>query len=79
MTTFHRIDPAWIELTAVEGFRIDPEGLDECIGRESIDALLISNPCNPTGMVIQVDELIAECLDRIDSVLNRKERDQPKE
>ncbi len=42
-----------------EGFRIDPEVLNERIGRESIGALLISSPCNPTGMVIQGDELSA--------------------
>ena len=59
MTTFHRIDPAWIELSEEVGFRIDPEELDERIGRDNIGALLISNPCNPTGMIIQGDELRA--------------------
>jgi len=59
MTTFHRINPAWIDLPASTGFRIDPEALEARIEREDIGALLISNPCNPTGVVIQGDELAA--------------------
>ncbi len=59
LTTFQRLDPAWIELSAEDGFRIDPEELDGRIGRDNIGALLTSNPCNPTGMIIQGDELSA--------------------
>jgi aspartate/methionine/tyrosine aminotransferase len=59
ITTFSRIDPVWIELTARHGFRIDPGDLDRRVEREGLDALLISNPCNPTGVVIRGDDLCA--------------------
>ncbi|MBT8486952.1 MAG: pyridoxal phosphate-dependent aminotransferase [Phycisphaerales bacterium] len=59
LTTFHRIRPTWIELTPEQGFRITPEALEKRVVEEGIDALLISNPCNPTGVVIQGPELAA--------------------
>lgn len=59
MTTFHRLDPVWIELTAANGFRIDPEALEQRVARDRLGALLISNPCNPTGVVMQGEELAA--------------------
>jgi aspartate/methionine/tyrosine aminotransferase len=59
MTTFDRLRPTWIELTATSGFRIDPGELEARVVGEAIDALLISNPCNPTGQVIDGEELEA--------------------
>lgn len=59
MTTFHRLDPVWIELTAKTKFRIDPDELDARVERDRLGALLISNPCNPTGVAIQGEELNA--------------------
>src|SRR5262245_43002166 len=59
LTTFDRIDPVLIELTAANRFRIDPGELDARVQRERIGALLISNPCNPTGAVIRGKELAA--------------------
>lgn len=59
LTTFQRIDPVWIELRPEFGFRIDPRSLAERVQRDHLDALLISNPCNPTGIVIRGDELAA--------------------
>ena len=59
MTTFHRLNPTCIELPASNGFRIDPEELEARIEQDDIGALLISNPCNPTGTVIQGTELAA--------------------
>lgn len=57
MTTFHRLEPVWIELTAKTKFRIAPDELDARVERDHLGALLISNPCNPTGVAIQGEEL----------------------
>jgi aspartate/methionine/tyrosine aminotransferase len=57
LVTFHRLDPAWIELRPEDGFRIDPKALEARVVREKLGALLISNPCNPTGVVINGPEL----------------------
>jgi aspartate/methionine/tyrosine aminotransferase len=59
LCTFHRLEPAWIELTERSGFRIDPDALDARVAEEKINTLLISNPCNPTGVVIAGRELAA--------------------
>ncbi len=57
MTTFHRIDPIWINLRPEDGFRIDLERLEATIVRAELDAILLSNPCNPTGVAVKGDEL----------------------
>lgn len=57
LTTFSRVDPAWIELKPENGFKIDVAELEAKVNKDSINALLISNPCNPTGVVIQGEEL----------------------
>jgi aspartate/methionine/tyrosine aminotransferase len=59
LTTFHRLNPTWIELRAENGFRIDPRALEDRVVSERIGALLISNPCNPTGVVLHGPELAA--------------------
>lgn len=59
LTTFHRLDPVWIDLPASNGFRISPADLEARIVKDKIGAVLISNPCNPTGVVIAGDELNA--------------------
>ncbi len=59
LTTFDHLDPEWIELTAETAFRIDPDRLDQRVQRDNLGALLISNPCNPTGVVIDGDDLRA--------------------
>lgn len=59
LTTFPRIDPVHIELPAATGFRITPQSLDARIAKDSLGGLLISNPCNPTGVAISGDELKA--------------------
>ncbi len=59
LTTFDHLDPEWIELTAETAFRIDADQLDQRVQRDNLGALLISNPCNPTGVVIEGDDLRA--------------------
>lgn len=59
LTTFDHLDPEWIELTAETAFRIDVDHLDQRVQRDDLGALLISNPCNPTGVVIDGDDLRA--------------------
>lgn len=59
LTTFDHLDPEWIELTAATAFRIDPDQLESRIERDGLGALLISNPCNPTGVVIHGENLNA--------------------
>jgi len=59
LTTFHRLNPAWIELRPETGFAISPKALEDRVVSEGLGALLISNPCNPTGVVIQGDDLAA--------------------
>jgi len=59
LTTFHRLDPVHIELRAAEAFRLAPDALADRVERDRLGALLISNPCNPTGVVVAGDELRA--------------------
>jgi len=42
-----------------KGFRIDPKALEDRVISDKIGALLISNPCNPTGVAINGPELAA--------------------
>ncbi len=53
ITTFDRVSPVWIELRPEGGLRIDPTELEERVERDRLAALLISNPCNPTGVVVE--------------------------
>ncbi len=57
LNTFSRIEPVAIELRESDGFRISPADLGARVDRDRLTALLISNPCNPTGVVIAGDEL----------------------
>jgi aspartate/methionine/tyrosine aminotransferase len=59
LCTFHRLSPTRIELAPEDGFRITPDALARRVAADGIGALLISNPCNPTGVVIRGDELAA--------------------
>jgi hypothetical protein len=57
LTTYQRVEPVLIELKPEAGFAIDPEELAARIERERLGAVLVSNPCNPTGRVIAGEEL----------------------
>jgi N-succinyldiaminopimelate aminotransferase len=59
LVTFHRLNPVWIELKAEQGFRISPEALERRVTADGLGALLISNPCNPTGVCIEGEDLRA--------------------
>jgi N-succinyldiaminopimelate aminotransferase len=59
LNTFARVDPLHVALTPEKRFRIEPDNLRCLIERERVGAVLISNPCNPTGVVIRGAELAA--------------------
>ncbi len=59
LTTFPRIDPVWIELGPGRGWTIDPSDLESRVVQSGLGALLISNPCNPTGAVVCGEEMSA--------------------
>lgn len=59
LTAFRWIEPVLVANTAENRFAIDPDTLAGKIERERLGALLISNPCNPTGRVIAGPELAA--------------------
>ena len=54
-----RLEPVHLELPAANGFAISPQELEARVVTDRLDALLISNPCNPTGRVIRDTELEA--------------------
>jgi aspartate/methionine/tyrosine aminotransferase len=54
-----RVEPIHIPLPVSDGFAIPADRLEGEILQHRLNALLISNPCNPTGRVIRDDELEA--------------------
>ncbi len=59
LNTFTRVQPVHIGLEAATGFRIEPDELERRVKSDTLSTLLISNPCNPTGVCIAGDELVA--------------------
>lgn len=53
----HRITPVHVPAREEDGFRLTPGALARAIAEEGLGAFVLSNPCNPTGQVIQGDEL----------------------
>ncbi len=59
LSVFKRFSPVLVADTSKDAFAIAPDVLAKKIDQEKIGALLLSNPCNPTGRAIQGDELAA--------------------
>lgn len=55
--TFRGFIPIPIQLKEPYGFKLSQSMLDETIEGMGLGAILFSNPCNPTGQVIEGDEL----------------------
>lgn len=59
LETFDRVIPIPVAVSEKEGFYLSPARLREEIVGVGLGALLLSNPCNPTGRVIRGGELRA--------------------
>lgn len=57
LTAFRRFEPVLVANAAETDFVVEPTRLREIVRREKLGALLLSNPCNPTGRTIAGDEL----------------------
>jgi aspartate/methionine/tyrosine aminotransferase len=58
---FKAFSPIPILLEAAQNYHISPTALEEEILGRGLSALLVSNPCNPTGQVFEGAELEAWC------------------
>ena len=61
LSVFKAFTPIPILLEAKNGYKISPEDLKEEILGRGLSALLVSNPCNPTGQLMEGKELSAWC------------------
>ena len=61
LSVFKAFTPIPILLRAEHGYKISPADLKEEILGRGLSALLISNPCNPTGQLMEGKELSAWC------------------
>jgi len=57
LTALRWIDPVLVANTAENNFAISIDDLERRVRAEKLGALLLSNPCNPTGYSISGDEL----------------------
>ena len=53
----HRVEPVHLPTSAEEGFVISPERFERTVAAENLGAFIFSNPCNPTGQVVQGQDL----------------------
>ena len=51
-----RLRPVAISTDPSDGFRTDPDKISRAVTDKGIGALLFSNPCDPTGRVLGIDE-----------------------
>src|SRR5277367_1001559 len=61
LSVFKAFTPIPILLEAKSGYKISPDDLKEEILGRGLSALLVSNPCNPTGQLMEGKELFAWC------------------
>ena len=61
LSVFKAFTPIPILLRAENGYKISPADLKEEILGRGLSALLVSNPCNPTGQLMEGKELSAWC------------------
>jgi hypothetical protein len=61
LSVFKAFTPIPILLRAESGYKISPADLKEEILGRGLSALLVSNPCNPTGQLMKGRELAAWC------------------
>jgi len=61
LSVFKAFTPIPILLRAEHGYKISPADLKEEILGRGLSALLVSNPCNPTGQLMEGRELSAWC------------------
>lgn len=61
LSVFKAFTPIPILLDAGDGYKISPADLKEEILGRGLSALLVSNPCNPTGQLMEGKELAAWC------------------
>lgn len=57
MNVFNNVEPIEFRLDPKNSFSVNLDELEKFIVDNNIQAFLISNPCNPTGTVIQGDQL----------------------
>ena len=57
LTAFGTTRPVQFELRPEAGFRVSVQDLQNRVVSQDVRALLISNPCNPTGVAVAGDEL----------------------
>ena len=67
----HRLMPVLLTAREEDGFVIPAAKLEGAIRQNGLGAFLISNPCNPTGQVVQGDELrrYVDCGRRFDCAM----------
>lgn len=53
----HRITPVLVPTSAEDGFKVSPQRFKQLVEEHRLGAYLVSNPCNPTGQLLEETEL----------------------